>query len=245
MNRRKALSLVSSVIFIAITISAIAIVYEAGMPIVKKMQASASIEKMKDVFTDLDKVIRDVASEGTGSKRTVYLRVDPGTITVNDTEDAIYWELETDAKVIEPRTRQMFGNIAIGSNMETSAYEQNYSVTSPQIQAYKMENEHLVVYVRKVGSGSSYADFTTNNLLLGIYNKDLGAWFNNTNMFDVTIDSQATSRTANGTTSLLETGYNLPYATVSALVNSTYLMYYVNFTLESGEDFMKIEAGAA
>jgi hypothetical protein len=245
MGRKKAISLVASVIFIAITISAIAVIYEAGMPVVKKMQAAAAVEKMKDVFSDMDKVIREVASEGTGSKRTVYLRVDPGKVTVNDTEDAIYWELDTEAKVIEPRTKQTFGNIAIGSNMETSAYEQNYSVTSPQIQAYKMENEHLIVFIRKVGSGSSYGNFSTNGLLLGIYNKDIGSWFNNTNMLDVSIDNQESSRTANGTTTLSESGYNLPYATVAALVNSTYLRYYVNFTLESGEDFMRIDAGAA
>ncbi len=242
MNMR-GLSIISGVIFIAITISAIAIVYEAGTPVIKRMQASASVERMKEVFSDIDKVIRDVASEGTGSKRTLYLKIDPGKITVNDSEDAIYWEFDTDAKIIEPRTRQVFGNIVIGSNLETSAYESNYSVTNPQIPAYKMENEHLVVYIRKVGSSSEYEDFNTTDLLLGIYNKDLGIWFNNTNMFDVTVDNQASSRTANGTTTLLNTGYNLPYATVYALVNSTYMEYNVNFTLESGEDFLNVEAG--
>jgi len=239
----KGLSIISSVIFIAITISTIAIVYEAGVPVIKKMQASASVESMKNVFSDLDKVIRDVASEGTGSKRTVYLKIDPGKIVVNETEDAIYWKLETDAKVIEPRTRQVFGNVIIGSNLETSAYQENYSVTSPQIPAYKMENEHLVVYVRKVGSGSTYEDFTACNLVLGIYMKDIGVWFNNTNMFCFTVDNQPSSTIANGTTTLLDTGYNLPYATVYALVNSTYMKYNINFTLESGEDFLRIEAG--
>lgn len=241
----KALSIISGVIFIAITISTIAIVYEAGMPVVKKMQASASIDKMKGVFSDLDSVIRDVASEGTGSKRTVYLKIDPGKLVVNDSEDAVYWSLETDAKVVDPRTSQTFGNVILGANLETSAYEENYTVASPQIKAYKMENEHLIVYIRKLGSGSTFEDFTTNNLLLGIYNKDLGSWFNNTNMLDVTVDSQSSSRTANGTTSLSKTGYNLPYATVATLVNSTYLKYYVNFTLESGEDFIRIDAGVA
>ncbi len=241
----KGLSIISGVIFLAITISAIAIFYDAGMPAIKRMQVSASVEKMKDVFSDIDSLVRDVASEGTGSKRTFYLKIDPGKIVVNDTQDTIYWQLDTDAKIIEPRTKQVFGNIVIGSNLETSAYQENYSMTSPQIPAYKMENEHLIVYIRKVGSGSAYGNFTTNNLLLGIYNKDLGVWFNNTNMFDVSVDSQAGSRTANGTTTLMEAGYNLPYATVSALVNSTYMAYYVNFTLESSEDFLTIDAGAA
>jgi len=237
----RGLSIISGVIFIAITISTIAVVYEAGMPVIKKMQASASIEKMKDVFSDLDNVIRDVASEGTGSKRTIYLKIDPGKIVVNDTQDAIYWKLDTEARVVDPRTAQTFGNIVIGSNLETSAYEENYSVTYPQIPAYKMENEHMIVFIRKLGP--AYENFMTNNLLLGVYNKDLGVWFNNTGMFDVTVDDQTSSRTANGTTSLLASGYNLPSATVYALVNSTYMLYNVNFTLESGEDFLRMYAG--
>jgi hypothetical protein len=242
---RVGMSIISGVIFIAITISTIAIVYEAGIPVVKKMQASASIEKIKDVFSQLDTVIRDVASEGAGSKRTIYLNVDPGKVVVNDSEDSIYWTLDTDARVIDPRTRQVFGNIVIGSNLETSAYQENYNVVSPVVSAYKMENEHLIVYIRNIGNGTTYQSYNTNQLLLGIYNKDLGIWFNNSNMFDVTIDGQATSRTANGTTALDTTGYNLPYATVSALVNSTYMKYYVNFTLESGEDFLRIDANSA
>jgi hypothetical protein len=240
----KGVSVISGVIFIAITISTIAIVYEAGVPTIKKMQAASSVEKMKDVFSDLDKVVRDVASEGTGSKRTVNLRIDDGKIVVNDTEDAIYWKLDTDAKIVDPRTKQVFGNIVIGSNLDTSAYEENYSVTSPQIPAYRMENEHLIVFVKKIGSSSAYENFNINNVLLGIYNKDIGLWFNNTNMFDATIDDQASSRIANGTTSLTTSGYNLPYASVTTIVNSTYIFYYVNFTLESGEDFIRIDAGA-
>jgi hypothetical protein len=241
----KALSIISGVIFIAITLSAIVIVYDAGVPIIKRMQSSASIDRMRGVFSDLDRVIGEVSSEGTGSKRTVYMKIDPGKVTVNDTKNTITWELETDARVFDPRTTQTFGSMVMGSNLETSAFEENYSVTSPQLAAYKMENEHLAVYVRKIGSSSAYESFSTSDLLLGIYNKDLGQWMNNTNFFGAAVDAQESSMAANGTTTLLESGYNLPYATVAALVNSSYMKYYINFTLESGEDFLTIEAGAA
>ena len=40
---------------------------------------------------------------------------------------------------------------------------------------------------------------------------------------------------------LVDSGYNLPYATVSAFMNSSYLDYYINFTLQSGADFVEIE----
>jgi hypothetical protein len=40
---------------------------------------------------------------------------------------------------------------------------------------------------------------------------------------------------------LEQTGTDLPYATVSAYMNSAYANYFLNFTLESGADFITIE----
>jgi len=42
-----------------------------------------------------------------------------------------------------------------------------------------------------------------------------------------------------------QTGEDLPYATVSAYMDSNYANYFVNFTLESGADFLTIEGAAA
>ncbi len=242
---RKAFSLISGVLFLAITITAVVVVYQAGMPIVKRMQVSAAIEQMKTTFVELDELIRQIAAEGAGSKRAVQLRVDPGKLIVNEIQDSIYWELETYAMIISPRTKQQFGNIAVGSNLNTRVYEANYTRVSPEIKCYVMENEHLKVYVRKVGVNTSqdgWENFNTSSLVIAIYNKDMNEWLENEGFLEITVDDNTNSKTGNGYTIPLETGYNLPYGAVTAHMNSSYLAYSINFTLGSGADFLDIEA---
>ena len=238
----KGISILSGVLFLAIVVTAIFLIYQTGVPIVKRMQVAAAVERMKDVFTDMDEAIQLTASEGRGSTRTVHMRIDPGRIVANKTQDAIYWELETDAEIISPRTSQRLGNIVIGSNMETRGYEGNYTYSSPETECYILENGHLRVYVKKIGSPSSHAGYDTSDLLVAIYNKDMDQWLNHTGLLDISVDLNESSKTGTGHTALLTAGYNLPYASASACMNSSYMDYYVNFTLESGADFLEIEA---
>lgn len=235
---RKAVSMISAVMFFAVTIAITAIVYQSTMPTVKKMQDTASVEKMKDGMARLDEVIRQVASEGKGSKRTVTLQLDTGKLVVNKTNDFIDWKMETEAQLISPRTSQQFGNLVIGSNLESSADEANFSYGGSLTPAYLLENDHLKVYVKKIGSEESHASYSTSDLVLGVYNKDNGQWIMDPGFFRITLDSHANSGSGTGYTKLIRSGYNLPYAEVMAFMNSTYLSYYINMTLESGTDFL-------
>jgi hypothetical protein len=202
---KKGISLISGVLFLAITITAVVVVYEAGMPVIKKMQSAAAVEKMQGVFSDLDNIVREVASEGKGSKRTLYFRVDPGKLVVNDTYDFIYWELDTDALVISPRTSRQFGNVVTGSNMNTYANETNFTGTGSSMPAWIMENEHLQVWIKKIGSAGNYTSYATTDLLLGVYNKDEGKWLD-LKYLEISIDGNTTSMTGNGFTSLNKIG---------------------------------------
>ncbi|MHA2065806.1 MAG: hypothetical protein ACXABY_15645, partial [Candidatus Thorarchaeota archaeon] len=67
----KAITMISAVIFFAITISIMALVYNSGMPILEKMQQNAALGKMKTVFSEIDRKIQEVASEGNGSRRVI------------------------------------------------------------------------------------------------------------------------------------------------------------------------------
>jgi len=237
--RRKGISLISAAIFLALIIVATIIVYNAGMPIIRNMQAAATIDNMKDFFTQLDEVVQTVASEGKGSKRTVYMDINYGKLIVNDTKNSIEWVYETEADVISPRTAQDFGNIRVGSNLETTAYEGTYQ----EIDALVMENQHLMVYARKIGSQSSHDSYNTSEILLGIYHKHLNQWLNNTGFIYLTLDNNITSMTGTGYTALDKTGYNLPYATVTSFLDSDYgVAYYITMTLESDADFLQIGA---
>lgn len=220
----------------AFTVAAIGIVYQAAVPVIGRMQAAATIDNMRENMIELDQIITEVASEGKGSKRTIFIDPNPGTLYVNDSENIIYWFYETSALIFSPRTSQIFGNLRIGSNLDTSAQEGSFDGTN----AYILENEHLIVYINRTGNTTSFSDMVTTDLLLGIYQKDLQKYLNLSSM-NVSIDDRAESTFGNGYTTLMETGKNLPFGVVSAYMNSTYLPYFINFTLESGTDFLTIE----
>lgn len=233
----KGITIISGVIFLAITIMATMVVYQASLPVISKLQAAAYVEKSKDTFTRMDKIIKDVASEGKGSKRTISIENDAGKMVFNGTTDTIYWEYETDSLVFSPRTYQKYGNLKIGANLNVDAYEGTYNSQPALI----LENEYLRAYIKKIGSQSNFTTLNTSSILLAIYNKDTMQWFNNPQMLQISIDNTPESETGNGYSMLEESGYDLPYGTVTCYVNTSYISYFVNITLEAGSDFLIIE----
>lgn len=237
----RGITLISGVIFLALTISAAFIIYVSLMPVIKKIQVAAVMQEMRDTLAKMDDIIREVASQGSGSKRILSMKLDLGQMIINGTDNIIYWEYKTDSPVISPRTKQTFGDVVIGANLDTKASEENYTFTSPETEAYLLENEHLKVYIRNIGSPSNHQSYNTSQLLLGVYQKDLDKWLNNTGFLDIYVDDNVASKTGQGYTTLVESGNYLPYATVVAFMNSSYAEYYINFTLESGTDFLEIQ----
>lgn len=240
MHAMKSLALISAIIFIGLTLAVAVIVYNAGMPVVMRMQHAAAVEKMKGVFSEIDKVIEDVASEGNGSRRTLSLRFDIGKLTVNGSSDKLYWDFESESLIVSPRTSTVFGNVVFGSKLDTMAYEGDYE----GIQSYILENEHIRAYFRKIGSSSSPVSYSTNQILLAIWQKDLNQWMPLQSL-EISLDNSPSSETGTGYTFLEKAGEDLPYATVSAYVDSDYANYFVNFTLESGSDFLIIDGSEA
>ena len=240
MQHMKAIALISAVIFIGLTLAVTVIVYNAGMPVVMRMQHAAAVEKMKGVFSETDRIIEDVASEGNGSKRTVNLRFDIGILTLNGSSDRLYWDFDSESLLVSPRTSVGFGNVVFGSKLETSAYEGTYGIT----QAYVLENEHIRACFRKIGSPSSPQAYGTSQLLLAVYQKDLGQWMPLQSL-EISLDNDPGSEAGTGYTVLEQAGSDLPYATVSAYMASGYANYFINFTLESGADFLIIEGSEA
>ena len=229
----KAVTLISAIVFIAITISAMALIYQTGVPIIQRMQSSAALDRMTSAFADLDEAIQRVASEGNGSRRVFDLNTGEGRLSLDPGNDELSWQLDAENSVLRPRTARYLGNVVSGSNLEASLYE---GVHGPG-QAYIMENEHLRVYMRKLQPGQAYS---TGDLLLDVYQKDLGEWLP-LDWLNISLDGQASSMSGTGHTESERLGISLPRARVTALMDSSYANYSVSFTLESGADFITIE----
>lgn len=232
----RGISLITSVIFLAFVIVATGIVYQAGVPSMQRVQCLATVEKMKSAFIELDRITRDVVAEGKGSRRTFDLNVDEGKIFIVGDNDTIYWEYECDTEVFSPRTSQSIGNVVYGSNLDVKAYEG----TCEGVDGIIMENQHLIACINSTGSSSQKVNLSTRNLLLSVYQKDLGKWLP-MEYLEVTVDEAPSSMTGMGYTYLDESGMHLPYGQATAYIESDYgVTYRINFILESGADFLTI-----
>ncbi len=233
----KGITMISSVIFLAFIIVAITLVISIGIPILEKMQCAATIDKMKSSFIELDKAIQEVLSGGEGSRRVVDLNIEEGKIYVKDNDDTITWEYTCKHQVLSPRIFKTIGNVIFGTNLDTSAYED----TCLGQDSYVIENKHLKICFRKIGSKDNYTNYNTSQILLGMYQKDLNKWLPLDHM-EITIDKNDSSATGSGYTELVREGKNLPYGEVVAYMQPNYdIDYHIRFALESDADFLIIK----
>jgi archaellum component FlaF (FlaF/FlaG flagellin family) len=233
----RAVTLISAILFIAITISVVAIVYQSGMPLIERMQQTAALGRMSEAFSEIDSLVRVVAHEGNSSRRVFDLRVSMGRFAIDAANDLILWQLSTKNTIIPPRTAEFFGNLIVGSNLGSSASEGDYQGTP----AYVLENEHLRVYLRRIGSPESHQDYDTADVLLAVYQKDSDQWLP-LEALEISVDDDPSSSSGSGYTLLERSGDILPYGRVNAYMDSAWGKYYINITLESGADFLQIEA---
>lgn len=232
----KAVALVSAIVFLAITISAIGLIYATGMPIIERMQEAAAVEGMKNSFVELDKIIQRVASEGNGSRRMVDMEIEVGRIAVDPTQDSVLWGMETENIIVSARSAQNLGNLVFGSNLDTSVAESSYEGND----AYRIENDHLIVYVKDIGFPEGQVTYSTEDLIMGIFLKPSAEWAP-LDKVSISLDGDESSMAGTGYTMPRMLGPNQPYGEIKAFMNSSYADYVITITLETGADFITIE----
>ena len=236
----KGMSIITEVIFLAVIISLIFLVYSIAAPMIYTMQVSSAYEQGKTMMLELDEMIQDVADQRKGGRRSIFVTLGAGTTILDPLTDTMIWVLDTDAMVVSPRSMQQVGNLIIGSNLNAMAYEGNLSGTD----AYILENQNMRAYIRKIGSPVSPTSYETKDLLLGVYNKKMYKWMP-LDRLEISIDSSPDSMNGIGYTELVTEGYALPWGEVTAHINTSYKFqgnYSISFALESGADFITIGA---
>jgi len=235
---KKGVGLVMGILFIAILVSATAVVYQVGYPVVEKMQCAAITSKMQSTFVKLDQVLQETAAGGKGSKRVINLKIDEGSLTIDTNNDILYWNYQCTAPVISPRSSQRYGNVIIGVGLDAMAYTGS---CQGEVSAFILENEHIMACFKSVGSETSHVAIDTSQIVLGVKQKDLDVWMPLESM-TITIDGDVSSQTGTGYTKITNVGDNLPYGEVIAYIDSNYegIDYNIHFILESGADFLTI-----
>lgn len=222
--------LVSFVLLTAVVVAAIFLTLSIGTPAIESARSGEMLRQTEAVMVKIDNAVREVADEGTGSKRVVKF-VSPGELEVIPQEDAVQHRTEGSFGIIDFLSRKSTGNILyLGGEDVSCSNETNIT----------MENTFFRAVLLKVNNATPLASLNTKDIIISLTEKDSGVQANVTNS-TVTIDSNATLAGGTGFTELLRAGRGLPSCTTRAFINvSSSASYDVYYTLYAGADFLKI-----
>lgn len=222
--------LISAIMYLLVSILVISIVLQIGVPYLNRLRAYSEMKNIEDTMIDLDKTISIVASEGEDSQRTVSISLAEDSMDVNGTSEMITVKKDTEAKIMNPRTRKSQGNYFKGVNLGVNAYEGSVDGISVLV----LENQHIYFALRKLDSNT---ETKAQYLVPRIRSKDTGKDMNA--QLDFYVDSHA-GEDINVSTAFVQSGYNQGWAEAKASVYGTGYHYNVHFRLESGSDFVRI-----
>ena len=109
--------LISMVFVIMITVSAIAVVLQFGLPAIQKMKEAASIGEAETVMEILDNSVRQTASEGVGTFKKVQISVTDGAYRVNPESDSLTYNITLSSDFLPPGSvteGSLQKNVAVG-----------------------------------------------------------------------------------------------------------------------------------
>lgn len=219
---------ISAIIYVLVAVAVMVLVLEAGIPMMKGMKEKSAFTKIRTTVTALDQHIEDIASEGQGSQRVIPIEVNDGELRFEN--DRLLWKLETESKVVEPRTRAVQGNLVIASDVDVSATQDSYH--------HILQNTYILANFTRFGSSANWSTSINESAILNyIEFKDNNA--RTDGLFSFAVNGTSLAATS-GYTELEETGTGLTSGVLRAHMNSTSFEYDIVFTLESKADFLKV-----
>jgi len=127
MTNKKGDVWVSAVLYIALGMVIITIVLAAGLPLVTKMKDKNTVTQTKRVMLSIDDNLKEVATEGPGSRRVISpLEIGSGELKVNTDEDYIEWMMKTKNKMMEPGIN--FEEGALNLRLQETIIEDEYDI---------------------------------------------------------------------------------------------------------------------
>lgn len=124
---KKSVIWVEAVLYLALGVIAITLVLSAGVPVVNRMKDRNTIIQTKTLMYSIDNNIRQVASEGPGSKRQLNpIDITAGELYIYERDDMVRWQLKTSLMLMEPNINRTEGTLLMYLN--ESKIEGEYTV---------------------------------------------------------------------------------------------------------------------
>lgn len=226
--------IITAVMLLGVTVVSTGVVLEVTGPAIDNIQDDSAVDRSVSFLNYVDQQVREVASEGEGSTRTVQVDLDRGEFQVNGSDDTFGYSLETGSASISPQSQTNIGAVRLASNADVRVEED----TRNGQDCFMMENQQVEACIKKVGSESNLQTIDSSELITYYNVKESGEM----NLdFEVELNEDPQSSEGQGYTYADELGTNQPYGTVWSVIDANNNMEYrISFRLYSGADFLSI-----
>jgi len=237
--------LISTVVIFLITTTGIGIALLVGNPVIDRAKESAIFNEAIQNMKFFDNIIREVASEGKGSFRTLQLKVSGGEYKVNQKTNTIEFTQTIQSGILEAGTFVKEGNVFIAAG--TNARASKYDLDGDGVTDIVLENE-----IMRVGILNNATPGNTINTsrVLKLFNfKETGANIT-INDSSIVIDNRTQSSIGTGYIEIVREDEKLAAAEAVLHMNSTNMTassaganftYDVVYTLRAGADFLIVK----
>jgi len=238
--RKGASEFIAGVLMIFISFMALALVMTMGLPALNRAKEAATINEATQHMRELDAMIREVASEGTGALKSMIMKVSGGMYAVNEKSDSVDFVYEMKYGLFTPGTFYKEGNLYMFTG--TTAKASEYDLDGDGRTELVLENDILRIGIQKVANSSSPntdAIDTKNNIKILNLKENMV----NVTPADTSITFDGITGTSSGTgySELVQKGDYMSKAEAMAHVNSTEIAYDVVYTLPSRADFLIVK----
>jgi len=230
--------LIATVLVILLAFLAISVVLLIGIPAIERAREAAVINEAMQNMKAIGNTIKEVASEGLGSLRSLQMKVTDGEYKVNEKGNSVDFTYSIKSGIIQPGTsiKEDSVTLSCGANAKASIYDLDGDGSNDLV----LENEILRIGILKNGTVLNQVDINTSSLIRLMNFKETDT---NTTPSDssIILDDYAESASGTGYSELVREEDHLVKAEAIVHMNTSFVVYDILYTLQSGADFIIVK----
>lgn len=234
--------LIGIVIVILVVIIAIGSTLLIINPIINKTKEAATLSEARQNMHQIDDLVREVASEGIGSLRSLNFRSSGGQYKINSQINAIDFNYPVKYGTVQPGTFIQDGNLQISTGAEAKASYYNLTTPKDGNGEIVLENENIRVALHYNSSANiSFPEILNTSNIVQFFNFISPSVNVTPSDSQITLDDFNDTTVGNGYSYIVRTGDHLASADAVVVVNTTRVYYQILYSLPSGADFIIVK----
>lgn len=118
------------------------LVLSVGLPTINRIRDKNTATETQDLMLSLDRSIREVYSEGPGSRRTPKIEIKRGDFQIDEVKELMIWNFETSVLLTEPNITVKRGTLQITTlpTKQSRKYETTFMINYTDLVDLKLKN---------------------------------------------------------------------------------------------------------